>query len=74
MGNVIGQLSNRDKNTYEILTGQFPFHNDQWGGKKFFGAVKLSTCAKGSINKVAGKGCISNVTVANGGSGYTSMP
>jgi len=74
MGNVVGQDKIRDKNTYDVLTGKLQFYADQLGGKRFFAAIKAADRPRGQIEALPSKGCISNITVSQGGQGYTSIP
>jgi len=73
-GYVVGQLGPRDKHTYEVLTGKLQFYADQWGGKRYFGAILGSSIAYGGIKMVGPGGRVGSINVSNGGSNYTTTP
>jgi hypothetical protein len=72
--NVLNNPNNHDPRTYKMVTGTFDFADDHTvpGGKKWWGAIKGSPNAHGSIK--TDPGTITSVTVTAGGSGYTSAP
>ncbi|MCL1885342.1 MAG: molybdopterin-dependent oxidoreductase, partial [Dehalococcoidia bacterium] len=72
--NVVGKLENRDKHTYEILTGKFQYYADQCCGKRYFGAIKTADCAKGSVNMVGPGGRLDRITIEEPGEGYDFPP
>ena len=50
--NVIGDIKNHDQVAYRVVTGKCDFSVDRLPGQKFYGAIKLSTIANGSIKSI----------------------
>jgi len=72
--NVIGDLKNRDKHTFEILTGKFQYYADHCCGKRYYGAIKTSTIARGSVTMKPGDTRLGSITISGNGEGYTTAP
>jgi xanthine dehydrogenase YagR molybdenum-binding subunit len=70
----MGDIKNKDQHINWILTGKMDYYADRLAGKKFYGAIKTSTIARGWIKLSAGGGVVTSFTITNAGKGYTAAP